>query len=67
MTDDERTTIAEAVKRACLEAAVAAARDGGYAGLCAEGRLELALDAIGALDLDAVVGRIGKAGDPTGA
>jgi len=55
MSDDERPKIAEAVRRACLDAATAAARDAGYAGLCAEGRLEVALDAIRGLDLTAIV------------
>ncbi len=43
--------LAEAVRRACLEAAEAAWLDAGIRGLCAEGRWELALQAIRELDL----------------
>ncbi len=53
--DRDRSALAEAVRRACLEAATAAAEEAGIAGLCAEGRLERALDAIRTLDLDDVV------------
>lgn len=46
---------AETVRRACLEAARAAYYEAGIAGLCEEGRWELALDAIRSLDLEAVL------------
>lgn len=39
-----------------MRAAIEAYEDGGIRGLCEEGRFELAIDAIRALDLDAIVG-----------
>lgn len=47
--------IAEAVRKACLEAAMEGYQQAGLAGLCAEGREEMALDAIRSLDLEAVL------------
>ena len=54
---DEAEAIAEAVRQACLEAAREAHEQAGIAGLCAEGRWEVALQAIADLDLKAVVAR----------
>ena len=51
--------LAEAVRRACLEAAVAAYEAAGAQGLCAEGRWEVALGALRSLDLHALI----EAGD----
>jgi hypothetical protein len=48
---DKSTRIAEAVRRACLEAAQDAYEQAGISGLCAEGRWEVALDAIRQLDV----------------
>jgi hypothetical protein len=45
--------LAEAVRAACVAAAVRAYEEAGRSGLCAEGRWECAVDAIRALDLDA--------------
>ncbi len=42
---------ADAVRNACLEAALAAYEDAGIQGLCAEGRWERAVDAVRSLDL----------------
>lgn len=47
--------LAEAVRRACVEAAVEAHEDAGIRGLCAEGRWEAAVAAIRALDLRRLV------------
>jgi hypothetical protein len=47
--------VAEAVRRACAEAAEGAYEDAGIRGLCAEGRWEIALEAIRRVDLDPVV------------
>lgn len=47
--------LAEAVRSACLEAARKAYEDAGMSGLCAEGRWELALQAIRELDLEALL------------
>lgn len=49
MTD--RRALAEQVRAACLEAALAAYEQAGIAGLCGEGRWELAIQAIRTLDL----------------
>ena len=48
MTDQD---LKEAVRRACIEAALAAYEDAGIAGLCAEGRWEAAVSAIQSLDI----------------
>ena len=53
--DDGRRRLAEAVRNACLNAAVNGYEQAGISGLCAEGRWEMAVDAIRSLDLDAVV------------
>jgi len=55
MTPTERE-VAEIIRRACLDAAVAAYEGAGMSGLCAEGRWELAVQAIRELDLEAVLG-----------
>ncbi len=47
--------LAERVRAACLDAARAAFEDAGLQGLCAEGRAELALDAMERLDLTATL------------
>jgi hypothetical protein len=46
---------AEAVRRACMDAAERAYEDAGVRGLCPEGRWEAALGAMRALDVDAVI------------
>lgn len=53
--DEFGFSIAEAVRQACLKAADAAYEDAGISGLCGEGRFEVALDRVGALDLSAVI------------
>ncbi len=52
---DIKRRLAEAVRRACLDAARAGYENAGISGLCEEGRWECAVDAIRALDLDAVI------------
>lgn len=47
--------IAETVRNACLEAALNAYEQAGISGLCAEGRWELAIDALRSLDLKALL------------
>lgn len=44
------------MREACVRAAIEAYEDGGLRGLCAEGRFELAIDAMRALDLDVPAG-----------
>lgn len=58
MTDHE---LMEAVRHACVEAALAAYEDAGLSGLCAEGRWEAAVGAIESLDLKQVAARAGGA------
>ena len=55
---DIRSTLAEHVRAACLEAALAAYEDAGIRGLCAEGRWEAALAAI--RQLESVQRRLAK-------
>jgi len=47
--------LAEAVRGACLQAAIAAYEAAGSQGLCAEGRWEVAVGALRALDLHALL------------
>jgi hypothetical protein len=47
--------VAEAVRQACAEAAEGAYEDAGIRGLCAEGRWEIAAEAIRRVDVDAVI------------
>lgn len=54
--------LAEAVRRACIEAALAAYEDAGVSGLCAEGRWEAAVSAMQSLDLKRVPGDGAAAG-----
>lgn len=49
---DERRRLAQAVRAACLQQALAAYEDAGVQGLCAEGRWECAVSAIQMLDLE---------------
>ena len=52
---DAQRRLAEAVRDACDKAAREAYESAGISGLCEEGRWECALDAIRALDLEAVI------------
>ncbi|MCC6877307.1 MAG: hypothetical protein IT378_23580 [Sandaracinaceae bacterium] len=54
MTDDERAR-AEAIRRACVELLLEAYEDGGLAGLCHEGRFELAVDRLRAAPIEALL------------
>jgi hypothetical protein len=49
--DEAAGKVAEAVRAACLRAVNEAFQEGGFAGLCAEGRQDLALDRLKQLDL----------------
>ena len=49
--------IAEAVRVACLHAAIAAYEDAGIRGLCGEGRWEVAVQAIRDLDLQPLIAK----------
>jgi hypothetical protein len=65
MTDDSNR-LAEAVRRACLQAAVDAYEEAGISGLCGDGRWELAVQAIKSLDLRRVIERSGNRGEAAG-
>jgi hypothetical protein len=56
MKHQERLELAETVRRACVEAATRAAEDAGIRGLCAEGRLEAAIDSIRNLRAEELAG-----------
>jgi hypothetical protein len=53
MNDPHR--LAEAVRTACIDAALRAHEDAGISGLCHEGRWEFAVQAMRGIDLDAVI------------
>jgi hypothetical protein len=63
MSPDDLTVdvmaVARAVRDACFEAAAAASEDAGMSGVCAEGRLDRALDAIRSLDVEQVLRKDG--------
>lgn len=66
MTDP--LVVAEVVRKACIEAALAAYEDAGISGLCAEGRWEAAVSAMQSLDVRRLpaddVGRTASPGLP---
>ncbi|MBO1520163.1 hypothetical protein [Oceanisphaera pacifica] len=51
MINNSSVLLAKQVQQACLQAAYAAYEEGGLLGLCQQGRFELAMDAIAALDV----------------
>ena len=55
---DLKRRLADIVRDACLKAAREAYENAGISGLCEEGRWECAVDAIRALDLEAVINAI---------
>ena len=59
------TTVARAVRNGCIEAALQAYEEAGINGLCAEGRWELAIQAMRCLELDAVLSGITERNSPT--
>jgi hypothetical protein len=54
---DDTSILVEAVRAACLDAAVLAYEDAGIRGLCADGRWEAAVAAIRQLDLSHMLER----------
>jgi hypothetical protein len=54
--------LARIVREACVRAALDAYEQAGFSGLCAEGRWEVAVDAMRSLDLDAVVQELPEVG-----
>ncbi len=55
MKVDQTYRLAQAVREACVRVALDAYEQAGLGGLCSEGRWEMAIDAIRALDLASVV------------
>ncbi|MCK9516652.1 MAG: hypothetical protein WCZ18_05870 [Ottowia sp.] len=53
-TENRVRAAAEAVRAACLQAAVDGYEQAGFGGLCEEGRWEMVVDAIRSLDVDAI-------------
>lgn len=64
-TDEFAIRVAEAIRAACVEAALAAYDDAGVRGLCVEGRWEAAISAIQDLDCDTAL-RCRLEGPPAG-
>ncbi len=58
---NEKRHIAELVKAACVQAALSGYENAAISGLCSEGALESAVDAIRMLDLDALLRGLGDA------
>jgi hypothetical protein len=54
-----RTQLADAVRQACIAAALEAYEHAGIVGLCQEGRWEAAIEAVRSLDLRAVLAHSG--------
>jgi hypothetical protein len=54
MKNDQKR-LAQAVREACVEAALKAYEEAGISGLCHEGRWEIAIDALRNLDLAALI------------
>jgi len=52
---DDNLKIAEAVRQACLTAALQAYEDAGMSGLCVEGRWEYVIDVLRYLELRTIV------------
>ena len=63
-SDLDKTQLAEAIKRACAEAAQNAYEDAGFSGLCAEGGWECAIEAIRHLDVSELVRQVDDTGPP---
>jgi hypothetical protein len=60
----ENQALVQAVRAACVQAALDAYEEGGIAGLCEEGRWELALDAVRVLDVTRVLPESESSGAP---
>lgn len=55
---NDKTKLAEAVRTACLDAALRAYEEAGISGLCHEGRWEYAVQAIQGIDLGTLVKQV---------
>lgn len=54
-TEKEALAVADAVRAACLRAALDGYEQAGFGGMCEEGRWEMVVDSIRSLNLDAIV------------
>jgi hypothetical protein len=52
---NEQRQLVEAVRAACIRAALEGYHDAGLSGLCHEGAWEMAIDAMRALDIEAII------------
>lgn len=57
---EDLLAVADAVRDACVEAALNAYEDAGISGLCAEGRWEIAIQTMRGLDVRALVGEVAE-------
>ena len=57
-TADEQHRLAEAVREACIQAALAGYENAAISGLCHEGAWGAAISAIRMVDLDAVIDKV---------
>lgn len=62
MSESERLRLAEAVRRACLAAAMQSYERARTDGLCDEGAFEVAIDAVRSLDLRAFAQNVSQGG-----
>lgn len=58
LREEQQHRTAEAVRAACLQAALDGYERAGLSGLCEAGRWEMAIDSIQALDIGAVVRKL---------
>jgi hypothetical protein len=59
-TNDVIQCLAHAVREACVRAAIDGYERGGISGLCAEGRFDMVIDSVRAIDLDRIVARVAE-------
>lgn len=64
MADETSLRVAEALKRACIEAALAAYEDAKMRGLCHEGAWECAIEALRSLDAEALAAAANRKSPP---
>lgn len=63
VTEEGALAVADAVRAACLRAAIDGYEQAGFGGMCEEGRWEMVVDSIRSLNLDAIVKRALEPGD----
>lgn len=55
VNEEGALAVADAVRAACLQAAIDGYEQAGFGGMCEEGRWEMVVDAIRTMDLQAIV------------